>query len=327
MLKETFVVRTEWTKCILDLPPDQGYALLCAMMLYHDQGAEAAHAVLEGHTLAAFLFKALEASFEANAQKYREKCAKAAASGSLGGKTKAANQQKKLQAEAGTDAPASAHEDGDGTEDAEDGNEPSSASDCSWKTAGWNSVLNASWTKDNLDAARGAWFQNAVPWIDRHCRDEADRLRTAGVVIDDDIAGACAAYVKDFVVSAVRREAELAPLEQQASGRHPYDLAKWVRNLRWQDGTYADETWERTLNDAKNRAQAQGGRSGALQQGARTLSPGEQTILNIIGAGACSSMAPGRDAVDIEVVEDGVPTVTSATGGKGSDNDESGSVL
>ena len=324
MLKETFVVRTEWTNCILELPPDQGYALLCAMMLYHDQGAEAAHAVLEGHTLAASLFKALEASFEANAQKYREKCAKAAASGSLGGKTKAANQQKKLQAEAGTDAPASAHEDGDGTEDAGDGNEPSSASDCSWKTAGWNSVLNASWTKDNLEAARGAWFQIAVPWIERRCQDEVDRLRISGVIIDDDIAGACTAYIENSVVSAVRREAKLSRLEQQASGRHPYDLAKWLRNLRWQDGTYADATWKQTLADAEDRAKKAGG-SGIPAQGA--LSPGEQTLLNILGAGACSSMAPGRDAVDIEVVEDGVPTVTSATGGKGADNDESGSVL
>ena len=49
---------------------------------------------------------------------------------------------------------------------------------------------------------------------------------------------------------------ELAPLAQ-AGGREPHDLARWLRNRRWEDATYGTD-WENELSRAKERARQAG---------------------------------------------------------------------
>ncbi|MCR5259776.1 MAG: hypothetical protein K6E40_16690 [Desulfovibrio sp.] len=300
MQKETFVVRTEWTRAVLKLGPEQGYAVFCAMMLYHDQGPAAAHEALRGHDLAEFQFLTMESVFESNALKYNDKRIKAAASGSLGGQAKAAKQQGKGKGKQPPNGATSETTEDTADETAEENtpakeerepSEPSEKSTQSWKTAGWNALLAASWTQDNLMVARGVWFTNVCPWIESHCHDDIAHLPEG---VHQDIADACRAYIADVIVTAVSREAQLSPLAEQASKRHPYDLAKWLRDQRWLDGTYADATWAQTLADAQGRAARGGNHSGSM-------SPGEETLCNIMqGMGSM----PVRDAVEVDVQEE-----------------------
>ncbi len=219
------------------LEPGDCVALIHALLLFCTSGPDAADKALEGHRESRLIYNIIKPIIVDNDTKYEEKCRKNAENGARGGRGNKGG--KKMQDEPEpADAKGNASGSGEGgtarsANDAEfsgDSGDSAPNKAPSWKTEAWNRIQAASWTKDNVKASRGAWFE------------VADTVGQDGV---------------DAVVLAVKREAELAPL-LQAGGREPHNLARWLRGRRWEDTCYGTD-WEGELSRAKERARQAGG--------------------------------------------------------------------
>ncbi len=195
-----------------------------------------------------------------------------------------------------------------------------------WQKAGWERIWKATWSQASEKGARIAWFDVACPWIKKHCSESEDVL--AGRMALED---ACTAYVEKHVLRAVAREKVLAKFKEKSSGRLPYGLPRWIRELLWRNPEY-NEGWPVEFAKARKSAKKNRGDGQACRFGRRRdtvaerdarleKNAGDALAEHLQEMGIDPALAGiGPEKVHAEVVDGNAGSTAPPDGGDGAEN-------